>query len=166
MDSVFSETHGTHQPAPIADPPQPQGFGQCRAVVLSCIDYRYLPRLYRYLERECLVGAADLVAWPGGAVALTNTDRDIVLGALRIATSLHGPAEIILTVHRDCARLGGSDTFAGPLAETAVLEQMLGFAGDVAAAELPSMRIRLLLLDHRQTSAVEYVPDCSPVIPT
>lgn len=158
MDFVSSDSHGMHRQVDVSDLPQPPGVGRCKAVVLSCIDYRYLPRLYGYLELECLVGAADLIAWPGGAVALTNTDRDIVLGALRTATLLHEPTEIVLTVHRDCARLGGSGTFAGPLAETAVLEQTLGLAAAAAAAELPPMRIRLLLIDNHRTAATEYAP--------
>ncbi|MDZ4825960.1 MAG: hypothetical protein SGJ13_05770 [Actinomycetota bacterium] len=116
-----------------------------------------MTRLSEYLNRNRLAGAVDLVAWPGGAVALTNNDRDIVLGALHTAVTMHEPAEIVLTVHRDCAKLGGSGTFAGPLAESAVLEQTLGLAAAVAAAEFPALHISLVRLNDRH-AAVEYAP--------
>ena len=121
---------------------------RCRALVLSCIDYRFVEPLRRLLAGQGLTGAFDLVGWPGGAVSLTMADRLLVTEAMTIACELHDPDEVILTVHHDCGRLGGSARFAGRQAEIATLDTALVMAGEAVFERFPGLPVRLVRLDH------------------
>lgn len=120
---------------------------QCQAVVVSCSDYRSVEPMRRFLARRGLTGAVELIAWPGGAVALATADRNAIVDTIRRACELHSPAEIVLVAHHDCGRLGGSACFAGPQAEIATLETALAIAGEVVAEQFPSLRPHLVCFD-------------------
>jgi carbonic anhydrase len=77
----------------------------CRAVLLTCIDFRFFGRVDSLLRSENLAGAADVIAWPGGGAALALEDGDVVLDALALSMRLHRPSEVILVGHEDCGRL-------------------------------------------------------------
>lgn len=121
---------------------------RCRAVVLSCVDYRFVEPLRHLLADQGLTGASDLMAWPGGAAALTNRDRPFVTDAMTMACELHHPDEIILAVHHDCGRLGGSVHFAGQEAEIATFDTALAMAGEAVSDRLPGLPVHLVRLDH------------------
>lgn len=91
--------------------------GPCRAVVLSCSDYRVLPGLFRLLSREGLVGRAEVVLWPGGGPALAGSDRSHLYDVLTDLGRRRHPERVLLVSHSGCAmphipRLAGSDAFA------------------------------------------------------
>lgn len=120
---------------------------KCQAVVVSCIDYRFVEPMRRFLAGRGLTGVVDLIAWPGGAAAFATPDRDAIVDALRMACELHDPAEIVLMAHHDCGRLGGSACFAGPQAEIATLESALAIAGEIIAEQFPTLRLHLVRFD-------------------
>lgn len=128
---------------------------QCQAVVVSCIDFRFVEPIRRFLAERELTGAVDLIAWPGGAAALATPDRDAIIDSIRMACELHDPAEIVLVVHHDCGRLGGSACFAGPRAEIATLESALAIAGEIVAEQFPALRVHLVRFDFSGPSMVE-----------
>ena len=113
-------------------------LGQCRAVVVSCIDYRFVEPLRHFLADHRLTGTVDLIAWPGGAAALTTPDRDALVDAIGLAFDLHDPAEILLVAHHDCGRLGGSVCFPGRQAEIATLDTALAMAEEIVADRFPA----------------------------
>lgn len=116
----------------------------CRAVMLTCIDYRFVLPARAYLEAESLSGSTDLIAWPGGAMALMTEDADPILSVLELAFALHSPPAVLLAVHRDCGALGGSSHFAGPEDETEVLDSGLEDARTVVRRRFPDTPIRLV----------------------
>lgn len=77
----------------------------CRAVVISCIDFRFFPWLEAFLRSERLHGAADVICWPGGALALTAHEGNSVREALAVSMRLHNPSQAILVAHEDCGWL-------------------------------------------------------------
>src|SRR3990170_4908679 len=127
---------------------------RCRALVLSCIDYRSVEPLHGFLRDAGLAGATDIVGWPGGALALLGRDRDPVMGAIHTACELHDPRELILAVHEDCGRIGASVVSPGHQAEISMLETSLSVAAEWVATRLPDLTIRLLRLDRRGATEV------------
>ena len=71
----------------------------CRAVMLTCVDYRFLRPACDLLEREGLLGSTDLIAWPGGAMALRSEDAGALLSALELAVTRHAPPTMLLVAH-------------------------------------------------------------------
>ena len=133
----------------------------CCAVVLSCVDYRSVEPSRHLLADQELAGAFDLIAWPSGAAALTTCDRPFVTEAMTMACELHYPDEIILAVHHDCGRLGGSAHFAGHEAEIATLDTALTMAGEAVVSDrLPGLPVHLVRLDHAGT--VSFTDDSRP----
>ncbi len=131
-----------HEPTGTGEP----GSGLCRAVMLTCIDYRFLRPACALLDGEDLLGATDLLAWPGGAMALLTDDAQGLLSALDLALTLHGPPVVFLAAHVDCGRLGGSGSFDGLAHETAYLNAGLQDAAATVRSRFPSARIRLVRL--------------------
>lgn len=121
--------------------------GRCRAVVVTCIDYRFVEPLRDILADHGLTGAYDLLAWPGGAAAFTGPDREPLTEAIALARELHDPLEVILVAHHDCGRLGGSACFPGREAEIATLDTALAMAGAALAERFPELHMRLIRLD-------------------
>jgi len=130
------------------------GATSCRAVVLSCIDHRFVEPLRRLLQESALVGAADVIGWPGGGIALLGEDHHAVIRTIDLACRLHRPQQAILTVHRDCGAIGGSSAFPGPHAEISALETSLSVAAETVADHFPMLDIRSVLLDERGNSVV------------
>lgn len=133
-------------------------LGGCRAVVVSCIDYRFVEPLRRFLADHRLTSTVDLIAWPGGAAALTTPDRDALVDTIGLACELHAPAEILLVAHHDCGRLGGSACFPGRQAEIATLDTALAMAAEIVADRFPALRVRLVRLDFDAPPAMVNVP--------
>jgi len=133
--------------------------GPCRAVMLTCFDYRFLRPACNLLEREDLLGTTDLIAWPGGAMALLTEDAEELLSAMELALTLHGPPTVFLVAHSDCARLGGSGRFEGLEHETARLEEGLQDAEATVRGRFPDVRIRLIRL-----AGDEQSEDLSPFV--
>jgi len=130
--------------------------GSCQAVMLTCIDYRFLRPACDLLEREGLLGTTDLIAWPGGATALLTEDAEGLLSALELALTVHGPPLVLLVAHTDCARLGGSGRFDGIEQETAHLEAALRDAAATVRRTSPDVRIRLFCLAGGKESEVRF----------
>lgn len=126
-----------------------EGAGRCRAVVLACIDYRFVEPLHRFLAAEGLIGAADVIAWPGGAVAMSTSDAAVLEEALAQACVLHDPQEVILIAHHDCGRIGGSSSFPGREAEIETLHTALALASEIVGERFPALTIRLVRFDER-----------------
>ena len=163
---------GIHELVVVRDPER----GSCQAVMLTCIDYRFLRPACDLLERECLLGTTDLIAWPGGAMALLTEDAEGLLSALELAITVHGPPTVLLAAHIDCARLGGSGRFGGIERETAHLDAGLQDAAATVRSRFPDARIRLVCFARGEDSEAPFpfmpvgegMPDdlTSPLPPT
>lgn len=120
---------------------------RCRAIVLSCIDFRFVEPVQGVMRQRGLVGDADLVSWPGGALVLAHGEAQAVLDTLALARRLHEPDELVLVAHHDCGWLGGSDRFDGHAEEVAFLDEALALAAGVAGEHLPGLRVEGVRLD-------------------
>jgi hypothetical protein len=78
----------------------------CRAIVLSCTDYRYQEGLRLFLAAQGLLGGSEIVLWPGGGAALRTPDRDVLLRVLGELARERSPERLLLVVHQDCTAPG------------------------------------------------------------
>jgi len=79
MTDVTTPTPGRLLKGTEGDVVSPGVLPGCQAVVLACIDVRFVEPLRSFLGSLGLAGDYDLVCWPGGALALTTPDRPVVL---------------------------------------------------------------------------------------
>ncbi len=119
----------------------------CSHIVMTCMDFRFVEPLRRFLDAEGLRGDADLLAWPGGAACLAiDEEAGRAAEALALATRLHACDAVILVTHEDCMRLGGSAAHASPGDETEALVGYLRRAADRVRASVPSLDVRMIRL--------------------
>lgn len=81
------------------------------ALVLSCIDFRFVLPLERFLAAQGLENHYDLTALAGGSLALADfphtSDADAFWDQLDLSYKLHHIQKVILCDHQDC---GAYDT--------------------------------------------------------
>ena len=119
----------------------------CTYVVLTCMDFRVVEPLRRFLDAEGISGDADLLSWPGGAACLVlDEERDRATAAVRLAAELHGCDRAVLVMHEDCRRMGGSAAYGYADAEEASLIDHLRRAAEAARAAVPSLTPRTVVV--------------------
>ncbi len=112
--------------------------GKCRAVVISCMDYRFHAPLYEFLKREGLCGQYDLVSTPGAC--MNHTSKELV-DIVERAVGLHDIEDrVYLCHHEDCGAYG----LDAPLAEQVSCQarDMKEFARKVRA-KFPHLTVHL-----------------------
>ena len=119
----------------------------CRAVVLTCIDFRIVPWLGEFLRRQGLLGAADVIAWPGGGASLA-LDGGVITDALTLSMDLHGPSEVILVAHEDCGGIGDAGR------QISEIERLLRAGSIVVRSLFPGAAVRMALVHLDGTSRV------------
>ena len=70
---------------------------QCKALVISCIDFRFVTKIRDYLEDQDLIDNYDLITVPGASLNLNKVSESIAT-----SIKLHGPAKIYIFDHEDC----------------------------------------------------------------
>jgi len=125
----------------------PHRHAACRAILVTCIDYRIVGPLHGMLADRGLAGGVDVVSWPGGALRLGAEDGDAVFEAVAIADKLHAPEELVLATHHDCGWLGGSEQFVDVNAEAAYLDGRLDELAAAARERFPHLRVTRVRID-------------------
>ncbi|MGB5135536.1 MAG: carbonic anhydrase [Prochlorococcaceae cyanobacterium] len=134
-------------PAGAEDPEVP--VLDARALVLSCIDFRFVEQLHAFLARQQLSGAVDWVALAGASLALTGfphrADARAFWDQLQLSSSLHHIREVILLDHQDCGAYAAihPEPFADPEAEQAFHARTLRRAREQILSRDPQLTVRL-----------------------
>ena len=128
--------------------------GNTEALLLSCMDYRLMDDIVRYMDGRGLTDKYDHVILAGAALGVLN-DRYPAWGQtfwdhVGVAIELHHIAKIIVMDHRDC---GAYKVFLGPdVAKDAATERATHVAElHKLRAEIgrrrPGLAVELLLMD-------------------
>jgi carbonic anhydrase len=78
----------------------------CEALVLGCIDFRFVRYIQDFLETELDGKLFDVVGYPGA-----TKEWDAVMKAIEISERLHHPKQLLLINHEDCGAYGAQGTF-------------------------------------------------------
>lgn len=93
-----SELVGGLEVEPLTGPPG----GGCKAIVVSCTDYRYQEPLRALLGKEGLLGATETTLIPGGASSLGGRDAGRILAGLELMAGALRPERLLLVAHHGC----------------------------------------------------------------
>ena len=92
------------------------------ALIVCCVDYRYLQAIQRFVRRRFHVTRYGLKTDAGGTRALLRGPRAVrnwIWQNLTLAYQRQGIRRLFLFHHQDCLLYGGSAAFAGPAQEAA-----------------------------------------------
>lgn len=73
----------------------------CKAVVVTCIDFRFQKFIEEWVNINVGPGQYDRVSWAGAVFNL-----ETVLGQIEISHRLHHIKQVILVNHEDCGAYG------------------------------------------------------------
>lgn len=132
-----------------------------QALVLRCIDFRFVSGLHDQLGSLGLKDQHDLVSVAGAAKNLVDpmkpADTEFVMRQIDIANRLHHIKEVIIINHLDCGAYG--KIFASPEEERQRHERDLKAARDLITTTYPNLKVRLILagLHHEEGVKIERV---------
>ena len=92
------------------------------ALIVCCVDYRYIQAVQRFVRRRFKVTRYGLKADAGGTRALLRGPQAVrawIWRNLTLAYERQGVRRVFLFHHQDCLLYGGSSAFAGPEQEAA-----------------------------------------------
>ncbi|WP_353860291.1 carbonic anhydrase [Azospirillum formosense] len=138
-----------------------QPAGEVEALLLSCMDYRLIDDIGRYMDRRGLTNRYDHVILAGASLGVL-TDQKKAWGEafwdhVAVAKQLHRIKRVMIMDHRDCGAyrvflktdpagdLAG-DLAADPERETAVHTEQLRALGAGIKARHPDLEVELLLM--------------------
>ncbi|QCO04809.1 carbonic anhydrase [Azospirillum argentinense] len=141
-----------------------QRGGGVDALLLSCMDYRLIDDIGRYMDARGLTNRYDHVILAGASLGAL-TDRKKAWGEafwdhVAVARQLHQIKRVMVMDHRDCGAYRvflGTDLAADPEKETAAHAEQLRALGAAIKARHPGLEVELLLmaLDGRVESIAE-----------
>lgn len=80
--------------------------GKTEALLLSCMDYRLMDDVARYMDGRGLAEKYDHVVLAGASIGVTNTQKpawgQTFWDHLAVAQELHAISKVIVLDHRDC----------------------------------------------------------------
>ncbi|MBW2253478.1 MAG: hypothetical protein JRI25_02625 [Deltaproteobacteria bacterium] len=137
---------------------------RCRALVVTCIDYRLHNKLTSFLsDRGLDTDGADVIRVSGGVRMLIRPahvrDREWLMDQLRYAYEVHGVREFHLINHEDCG-VYGPELEPDPEAEFVMHRQDLRSARALIERTLGDVTVcTWLMREDEPLERVEFLPD-------
>lgn len=130
-----------------------RGAGQTEALLLSCMDFRLMDDIVRYMDGRGLTNNYDHVVLAGAALGAV-TDAYPAWGKtfwdhLGVAIQLHHIKKVVVMDHRDCGAykvILGQDLAGDREAETVAHAEQLKKLSALIAEKHPDLQIELLLM--------------------
>lgn len=123
-----------------------RGKGQCKAVLLRCMDFRFIEELECLLRKkhELEHGDYDIISLAGGIREIIDGGEDSpVLRAVDVACNEHGAVKIIASTHIDCAAEGRSTRWPSEEEENNFHMNRLIASGEILRHRFPECEIVL-----------------------
>lgn len=104
---------------------------KAKAVVVSCIDFRFQDVVQKLLQSENLLGGYDLISIAGGSrdfvQPVVEDDKNYVWKELNISLQLHDPEVIVVIDHQDCGGYAQDGTIPSGLSVDEDCEKHVSF---------------------------------------
>jgi carbonic anhydrase len=127
--------------------------GDVEALLLSCMDYRLMDDIVRYMDGRGMTNNYDHVILAGASLGAI-TDKEPAWGQtfwkhVEVAKALHHIKKVIVMDHRDCGAYKvflGQDLKDDRTKETAVHAEVLGKLGSMIREKHPDLGVELLIM--------------------
>ena len=121
------------------------------ALIVCCIDYRYVQAIQQFVKRRFRVTWFSLKADAGGTLALLRGPRAVqawIWRNLTLAYERQGVRRVFVFHHQDCLLYGGSSAFAGPSEEAATHLRDLRRATALLTRRFRDLRVTAFYAHH------------------
>lgn len=145
---------GTSLFAGMAGAPQANAAGQAKTLLLSCMDYRLMDEIERYMLRRGLYHNYDHIVLAGASLgAITDKYPSwsrTFWDHLDLSVKLHNIHTVMVMDHRDCGayrELLGQDYSKNSQKETAEHKTMLARLKNMILKKYPNIEVETLLMN-------------------
>jgi carbonic anhydrase len=134
--------------------PSALAAGGTEALLLTCMDFRLMDEIVRYMDGRKMTDQYDHVILAGASLG-AQTDKYPAWGKtfwdhLEVAIQLHQIKKVMVMDHRDCGAykvILGQDLAGDPKAETAAHAKQLKSLESAIRAKYPKLSVETLLMD-------------------
>ena len=129
----------------------------CKAKVVTCMDFRFQKSLLGLLEKLGLIGNYDHFSIAGSQKAFIDEDtRAIAMKQVELSKKLHGMTDVYLIAHWDCGAYGGSQAFLSPKQELENYADDLEKARQIILEKFPELNVHKYLAKWDQDNYIVY----------
>jgi carbonic anhydrase len=129
----------------------------CRALVVTCMDFRFQSSFRDFLVEQGLENDYDLYSIAGTQKTFIDEEtRAIALKQVELSIKLHGMTDVYLIAHWDCGAYGGNAALGGGEAETQKYEEDLERARVIINEKFPEVNVHKYLA-MKDNEKVEFV---------
>ena len=123
-----------------------------KAMVLSCIDPRFQPKIYNYLKKKKLTGKYSSFTIAGAGIGITHTKfkkwHSTFWENLNISIKLHKISKLIVINHKDCgvAKIVNEKKEFNSLIENKIHKQSFRTIKKIINKKYPNLKLSLKIL--------------------
>ena len=123
-----------------------------KAMVLSCIDPRFQPKIYNYLKKKKLTGKYSSFTIAGAGIGITHTKfkkwHSTFWENLNISIKLHKISKLIVINHKDCgvAKIVNENKEFNSLIENKIHKQSFRTIKKIINKKYPNLKLSLKIL--------------------
>ena len=121
------------------------------ALILCCVDYRYIQAVQQFVKQRLKVSRYNLKTDAGGTRALVKGPRAVqawIWRNLTLAYEQQGVRQVFLFHHQDCLLYGGSKAFATLQQEAATHRQDLRRAQTLLTKRFQGLKVAAFYAHH------------------
>ena len=123
-----------------------------KAMVLSCIDPRFQPKIYNYLKKKKLTGKYSSFTIAGAGIGITHTKfkkwHSTFWENLNISIKLHKISKLIVINHKDCgvAKIVNEKKEFNSLIENKIHKQSFRAIKKIINKKYPNLKLSFKIL--------------------
>ena len=123
-----------------------------KAMVLSCIDPRFQPKIYNYLKKKKLTGKYSSFTIAGAGIGITHTKfkkwHSTFWENLNISIKLHKISKLIVINHKDCgvAKIVNENKEFNSLIENKIHKQSFRTIKKIINKKYPNLKLSFKIL--------------------
>jgi len=123
-----------------------------KAMVLSCIDPRFQPKIYNYLKKKKLTGKYSSFTIAGAGIGITHTKfkkwHSTFWENLNISIKLHKISKLIVINHKDCgvAKIVNEKKEFNSLIENKIHKQSFRTIKKIINKKYPNLKLSFKIL--------------------
>lgn len=130
---------------------------QAKALVVTCMDFRFHEEIFNHLKEKDCVGQYDLYSIAGSQKTfLEEATQAIALKQVELSHKLHATTKVVLMAHWDCGAYGGSTAFESAEAEKTQYLTDLHAAKEIINKQFPDLEVKTVLLHIDDAEAITF----------
>ena len=131
----------------------------CKALVITCMDFRLVRQTGKYLADLGLENNYDLLSVAGSTKDLVAGDekiKDFFFRNINVSCALHSARQVFIIHHSDCGAYGGSAAFASAEKEKEFQISEMQKSEAVIKEKFPQFEIKKIYAIIKEGGAIEF----------